>query len=103
MHPSRGTASSFEPTVSRRDAFPEAIAKAILDASDEQYTQEDHPLVLHSHRHGFTTASLRSQAFACMIAMIGRTRKPMTTTKCVCGVMLIEKEGVLTQVLGQEA
>jgi hypothetical protein len=27
----------------------------------------------------------------------------MTTTKCVCAVMLIEKEGVLTQVLAQQA
>jgi hypothetical protein len=26
------------------------------------------------------------------------TRKPMSTTKCVCAVMHTEKEGVLTQV-----
>jgi hypothetical protein len=52
----------FEPTGSRRDAFLEAVAKAILDASDEQYAQDDHLLVLrHSHRYGLTTAADHKQ------------------------------------------
>jgi hypothetical protein len=42
--------------------------------------------------------NLGSVAFVCTIGMIGRTRKPMSTTKCVCAVMHTEKEGVLTQV-----
>ena len=46
--------------------------------------------------------NLGGVAFACTIGMIGRTRKPMSITKCVCAVMLIEKEGVLTQALVQQ-
>ena len=41
--------------------------------------------------------NLGSVAFAYTIGMIGRTRKPMSITKCVCAVMPIGKERVLTQ------
>jgi hypothetical protein len=40
-------------------------------------------------------------AFACTIGMIGKTRKPMRTTKCVCAVMHIVKERVLTRARGE--
>jgi hypothetical protein len=46
--------------------------------------------------------NLGSVAFACTIGMIGKTRKPMSTTKCVCAVMHTEKEGVLTQARAQQ-
>jgi hypothetical protein len=47
--------------------------------------------------------NLGSVAFACTSGMIGKTRKPMSTTKCVCGVTHIEKEGVLTRARAQRA
>ncbi len=37
--------------------------------------------------------------FASTIGMIGRIRRPMSTTKCVCAVTRTEKEGVLHQAL----
>jgi hypothetical protein len=42
--------------------------------------------------------NLGSAAFACTIGMIERTPRHTSTIKCVCAVMLTEKEGVLTQV-----
>jgi hypothetical protein len=41
--------------------------------------------------------NLGSVAFAYTIGMIGKTRKPMSTTKCVCAVTHIEKECALQQ------
>ena len=39
--------------------------------------------------------NLGSAVFGCTTGIIGRTRKPMNTTKCVCAVMHIEKKDVL--------
>ena len=45
--------------------------------------------------------NLGSVVFAGTIGMIARTPRLTSTTKCVCAVMLTEKEGVLTQVRAQ--
>jgi hypothetical protein len=39
--------------------------------------------------------NLGGVAFACTIGMMGKIRKRMSTTKCVCAAMPIEKEAVL--------
>lgn len=44
-----------------------------------------------------TWPNLGSVVFAYTIGMIGKTRKPMRTTKCVCAVTHIGKERVLTR------
>jgi hypothetical protein len=43
--------------------------------------------------------SLGSVDFASTVGMIGRIRRPMSTTRCVCAVMRTEKEGVLYRAL----
>jgi hypothetical protein len=43
--------------------------------------------------------SFGSVDFASTIGMIGRIRRPMSTTKCVCAATRTEKEGVLHRAL----